>query len=323
MPKTSWLALSLVLCSAAAAAGWAPQAHHLLGRAGAESSGYSEADRTLAASGSLLADLDHALAAGTVIADTPAFVAALEAATGSPASGRFVAGWRAHVRAQDPGQGEISSRLLKLHADLIVVRRSGQEAGGAVFDAERIRRAAIALHGSESVAEIEKAVEKLVVFSIVEGALLDMLPLHLDEPLGGLPSARSLMPPEMAHHERRLDESLAGTVQALGGAAPQRPARPCRAPALAADLELPPAPLLGISVKTRTVAGGLRRTTVRLAHPWMFRAAARLAINRMGKQMFPTVVDRWSTGLFIAERTRALELRLERASRALETLFPE
>jgi hypothetical protein len=328
------------LCLIAAAAippsarAWAPQAHYLLGDAAAEATAHDEASRVAAASGSLLADLDHALPDGTVIADTPAFAAALDAAGGGAHSGRFAAGWRAHVRAQDPGQGEISTRLLKLHADFIIVRTSGQQLAGGVFDAERIRQAARVLTGTTpSAADVERAAERLLVFAIVEGALLDMLPIQLDAPLGDLPPARSLMPPQLAHHERRIAESLAGSVAVLGGgaakgaaektaAATGRPAAPCADPGLAEDLGLPPAPLLGLTVTTRRVTGGLSRTTIQLARPWMFRAAARVAIDRMGKSMFPTVAGRWNTGLYIEESTSALRSRLEAGAHRLGRLFP-
>jgi hypothetical protein len=317
-------ALFAALALAGHACAWGPQAHWLLGEDGAAAGGHADAFRVAVASGALLADLDHALPEGAVIADSPRFLDALEAAGGAGASNRFTAGWRAHVRAQDPGQGEINTRPLKLHADFIVVRTAGQRIPGVVFDAERIRRAATALTGTApSVREISSAVEELLVFSVVEGALLDMLPIQLDEPLGALPPARTLMPPAMAHHARRLSESLAGTVMALGPGLQVAPEpAPCSDRGLFSDLALPPAALLGLSVSTRRASAGMWRTTVRLARPWMFRTAARLAIDRVGAKLFPTVSSQWNTGLFVEERTRALEKRLEAGARRLEVLYP-
>ena len=322
-------ALLFALCVAASpACAWGPWAHQLLGQTGAEDSGLSAKLAVAVASGAMLADLDHTLAHAGAVGDSPAFAKALAGAHGSsPDSDRFVAGWLAHALVQDPGQGEISSRDAKMYSDLILVRTVGFPAAGAVYDPERIRAAARALTGAApEAADVTKAAEKLIVLALVESAALDMVPLELDQPQDGLPSAHSLMPPELKFHERRMEESRRGTssllAMDLAAAAGQVPPGAALPSHPADTIGLPPAALMGLSVKTRVTSGALTLTTVRLSHPLLFKTAIRVVVHKLGGKLFPTAAAQWHEGARVGSVTGALADHLGRSAAELEALFP-
>ena len=321
------VAVFLMLVLTAPALAWGPGAHEFLGREGALAAGLDARMQLAIASGSLLADLDHTLPHAGVVGDSAGFARAIVSAPGSgPLSDRFAAGWLAHVIAQDPGQHEIASRDAKLCADMILVRTAGFPTGAVVSDPERIRAAAQALGGAVPEAkDVTKAVEKLVLLALVETAALDMLPMELDLPNGALPSGRQLMPPELTSYERRLEGSRQATAQVVSGSltelAAQLPAGQVHE--RAADvITLPPAALLGISISSRTIEGGLTLTTARLAHPLLFKTAIRLVVHKLGARVFPTATSQWSEGARVGAVTRELEAHLEESTAAIEALFP-
>lgn len=322
--------LALLVTSLRPAGAWGPQVHAMLGGEGASRAGLDAAGRVACASGSLLADLDHTLANPLPVGDSPGFARALVAVRGrTGASDHWARGWLAHALAQDPQQGEISARDHKLLADMIAVRTAGFHVGGAVLDPGRIRAAVLDL-GGRPVAErdIVAAAARLVVLAIFEGALVEMVPLDLDDPVGDLPPARTLMPAELAHYPRRAAASLDATVQVLLGGG--RVARTRRAVAAAAgpddvhplgDIPVPPAALLGLEVRTRTVAGGLVTVTVRLVRPLVFRAVARIALDRLGRRVFPAAAARWDSGARVRQTAEALGRHLAAREAEIVRLF--
>jgi hypothetical protein len=95
-----------------------------------------------------------------------------------------------------------------------------------------------------------------------------------------------------------------------------------RAASLMESLPLPPAPMMGLSVRTEETRGGACRTTVALVRPLLFRAAARVALARVGRRLFPAVADRWNAGPRIRARTDALARYLADEDSRLRQAFP-
>jgi len=319
MRPIATLVLSLALASRALA--WGPWVHEMVGQTGAEDAGLAAPLAVAVASGSLLADIDHTLKNAGVVGDSPAFARAVAQAHGaSPLSDRFAAGLVAHALVQDPGQQEISSRDAKMCADMILVRTAGFPPAGAVFDAERLRTAALALSGTApSARDLTQAAEKLLVLELVECAALDMVPLELDE-------ARAQMPPALAHYERRMEESrrataevVAATLDELAAHVPAQAALPSHP---ADTVGLPPAALMGLAVTTRPIAGGLTLTTVRLTHPLLFKTAIRVVVHKLGGRLFPAAAAHWQEGARVATVTAALADHLAQSAARLEALFP-
>ncbi|MBI4866946.1 MAG: hypothetical protein HY816_08335 [Candidatus Wallbacteria bacterium] len=345
----------LLLALPCGALAWGPQAHAYLGREGARLAGWGEKDQELVSSGALLADLDHTLQKPGVVGDSAGFAQALVSVRGRSAeSDRWAAGWAAHCLAQDPGQGEISDSTLKLYADFILGRTAGQQIGSVAFDPERIRKAAILLGATApSAQETARAVEQLALLGAVEGAILDLMPLELaareptfadrvrervpdweflpdrwTHPGQGLPTARSMMPAALAHYEQRLAGSLERTRRLLEAPPVQdAPAvRPGSVPSRAhpmGKVGMPPARTMGISLVTRPAAGGMMRTSVTISSNLLFRSAAVLMLEKLGKDLFPQVVLRWDATSRMGERVPALRQYLRESASRLERLLPQ
>ncbi|MBI3893141.1 MAG: hypothetical protein HY303_16605 [Candidatus Wallbacteria bacterium] len=346
--------LGLLLLLAHSAFAWGPQVHAYLGRDGARAAGLGAKDQELVSSGSLLADLDHTLKVPGVVGDSAGFARALVSVRGRSAeSDRWAAGWLAHALAQDPGQGEVSDRTLKLYADFILGRQRSYQIGSVLFDPERVRRAATLLHGQPpSVRDVTRAVEDLALLGMVEGALLDLMPLELDgrQPTladnvreqvpdwdllpatltregRGLPSARSMMPAALSHFERRLQESLDATRSVLETPPLPRDLKPVpgsvepRAHPMG-KVPMPPAKAMGVTVTTREVAGGMMRTSVTIASQLLFRPAALLMMEKLGKDLFPQAVLHWDATSRLGERVPALRQYLRESASRVEKLLP-
>lgn len=177
-----WVGWALVaLLSAGPVGAWGPQAHALLGRAGAEMAGMGEREAELLSTGAYLADLDHTLRHTGPVGDSRAYSWALMRVAGrSASSDRWALGWLSHALAQDTNQGPIASSKLKLYADLILGRRHGPAIAGALYDADRIRQAVRALGGDPPTGRaVRRGVERLVVLGIMEGLLVDVLPVEI------------------------------------------------------------------------------------------------------------------------------------------------
>ena len=330
--------------------------HAYLGREGARAAGLDARGCELAASGAFLADLDHTFKDAPAVGDSVAFARALVQVRGCSAdSDLWARGWLAHVLAQDPGQGHISDRSLKLHADYILLERSGYALAGVVYDPERIRKAARALGAKPPDAgAIRRAVEKFLLYGIIEQALLDDIPLELDASSTGpgstrgdgvpefsdllpdarrsspeaLPSARSLMPRELEDYTRCRDASLEATTGVFR-TPPSRMALEREAARttglrehVISHVPVSPARAIGLTIGSSATKSGLVRTTATLWSSWLFRPAALPMLRFLGHSMFPTVYQRWNAKDSVARRTPLLQRHLRDEAARLKKQFP-
>jgi hypothetical protein len=348
--------LLVALAIAAPAFAWGPLMHAALGREGARAAGLDARACELAASGAFLADLDHTFKDAPVVGDSVAFARALVQVKGcSSDSDLWARGWLAHVLAQDPGQGRIADRGLKLHADYILLEQSGYALAGVVYDPERIRKAARALGAkAPDAGAIRRAVEKFLLYGILEQALLDGIPLELDASSTGpgnsrrdgipefsdlvpsawrsspesLPAARSLMPAELGDFERCREASLKATMEVFK--APPTPTALARERTrstgfrehVISHVPVSPARAIGLDLVSSATKSGLMRTTATIWSVWLFRPAALPMLRFVGHSMFPTVYQRWNARDSVAKRTPLLQQHLRDEAARLKKQFP-